>query len=268
MKMQKIRLIVSDLDGCLLDGDGRLPADFGETLKAMREAGVTFAAASGRSVQGMTCLIPPDDDIAMITDNGACGFQGTSRLWADMLPRSVWYPIVVRVRQIPGVVCVGCALDDAWIEQADTLDERTCRELLKYYPSWSDMNYDERQDIQGLLKMALFYDGDIEKDVYPLVQDLESDLLSVRVTAYTWIDLFDARISKGTGVAKLQQALGVTKQETVIFGDYLNDLPMADYAGLSCAPSNAHPLVRERFSQVIGSNREGAVTGKIRELIR
>ena len=48
--MGNIRLVVSDLDGCLLDGEGKLPGDFDRTLSLMRVHGVTFAAASGRAV--------------------------------------------------------------------------------------------------------------------------------------------------------------------------------------------------------------------------
>ncbi len=263
--MGNIRLVVSDLDGCLLDGEGKLPGDFDRTLSLMRVHGVTFAAASGRAVQGITSLIRPDPDIAMITDNGSCGYLGQKLLWSDMLKKNVWYPIIRRARQIPGLICVGCGLQDAWIEHPERMSEKTCREMRRYYPSWSHLDFDAYNG--DLIKAAFFYEGNIEKDVYPLVRDLENDQLTVRVTAYTWIDLFGSRVSKGTGVEKLQKKLGIGREETVVFGDYLNDLPMAEHAALSFAPENAHPEVRERFSRVIGSNRDGAVTRTIQELL-
>ena len=57
--MGNIRLVVSDLDGCLLDGEGKLPGDFDRTLSLMRVHGVTFAAASGRAASDTPSASPP-----------------------------------------------------------------------------------------------------------------------------------------------------------------------------------------------------------------
>ena len=124
-----IRLVVSDLDGCLLDGDGHLPVDFGETIALMGKSGAVFAAASGRSVQGVVPHFTAwEKQIAMITDNGACGYLGGERLWVDALPKSVWYSAVQAARRVPGLWCVGCGLDEIWLEHADPGDVACARE--------------------------------------------------------------------------------------------------------------------------------------------
>ena len=41
-----IKLIVTDMDGCLLDGKGNLPSDFEETYRIIEEKGVILAAAA------------------------------------------------------------------------------------------------------------------------------------------------------------------------------------------------------------------------------
>ena len=61
--------------------------------------------------------------------------------------------------------------------------------------------------------------------------------------------------------------MGISKAETIVFGDYLNDLSMAEYADHSYAPANAHPEVKERFTDIIKSNAEYGVTDKIIELL-
>ncbi len=48
--MDVIRLIASDLDATLLDGQSQLPPDFAETVRALAERGIRFAAASGRPI--------------------------------------------------------------------------------------------------------------------------------------------------------------------------------------------------------------------------
>ena len=44
----KIKLIASDMDGTLLDGDGLVPPETFDLIIALRERGVRFVASSGR----------------------------------------------------------------------------------------------------------------------------------------------------------------------------------------------------------------------------
>ena len=43
-----IRLIFSDMDGTLLDENGKLPEGFGDLYRRLRERGIRCAPASGR----------------------------------------------------------------------------------------------------------------------------------------------------------------------------------------------------------------------------
>ena len=69
--MDIIRLIASDLDATLLDGQSRLPPDFAETVRALAEQGIRFAAASGRPIYTLEEMFAPlRDDIIFVGDNG------------------------------------------------------------------------------------------------------------------------------------------------------------------------------------------------------
>ena len=46
--MPDIKLVISDLDGTLLDGKSQFPPEFWPLLEQMRQRGVLFAPASGR----------------------------------------------------------------------------------------------------------------------------------------------------------------------------------------------------------------------------
>ena len=49
-----IRLIFSDMDGTLLDENGRLPEEFGNLYLRLRERGIIFAPASGRQYASLS----------------------------------------------------------------------------------------------------------------------------------------------------------------------------------------------------------------------
>lgn len=84
--MDTIRLIASDLDATLLDDQSQLPPDFAETVRALAERGIRFAAASGRPIYTLEKMFAPlRDDIIFVGDNGgAICWKGESLYLSEM----------------------------------------------------------------------------------------------------------------------------------------------------------------------------------------
>lgn len=67
-----IKLIATDMDGTLLDEDKNIPQGFFEMLNKLKEKGVAFVVASGRSyVTLYENFKPHSDSLDFICDNGA-----------------------------------------------------------------------------------------------------------------------------------------------------------------------------------------------------
>ena len=86
--MNDIPLVVTDLDGTLLDYRTRsVPAGFGAVLDRVLAAGAAFAVASGRTPESVRSLFPEHADRLWIaSDNGARLTHGTNV--ASSSPRS------------------------------------------------------------------------------------------------------------------------------------------------------------------------------------
>ena len=54
-----IRLILSDMDGTLLDDKGRLPAGFDDMIQQLHARGILFAPCSGRQYPSLLTLFAP-----------------------------------------------------------------------------------------------------------------------------------------------------------------------------------------------------------------
>jgi hypothetical protein len=75
-----------------------------------------------------------------------------------------------------------------------------------------------------------------------------------------------AGIDKGTGVAWLADHYGITLEEVVAVGDWMNDIPMLERAGLSFAMAQAPDGVRDSADHVLDSDDESG--GAIAEVAR
>ena len=174
-------------------------------------------------------------------------------------------PVLEEARRHENVIALACGAESEWIERPERVTPEIERELSKYYPGRKLCDLARVPD--RIMKLALLYTGDIERDVYPGFRKFDAGRLRVQVTSFHWIDAYARDASKGTGVEALQRELGIAPEETAVFGDYLNDIPMAAYAARSFAPANAHPEVLEAFTDVIGPNDGESVVRTIPELL-
>jgi hydroxymethylpyrimidine pyrophosphatase-like HAD family hydrolase len=109
------------------------------------------------------------------------------------------------------------------------------------------------------IKVALCHFDGSEALIYPTINEQFGHSHQVVVSAKIWLDVMNAEASKGAALKHLQETLGFTFEQTMVFGDYLNDLEMLKEAYHSYAMDNAHPKIKEiaRFSAP--SNREQGV---------
>jgi hydroxymethylpyrimidine pyrophosphatase-like HAD family hydrolase len=66
----------------------------------------------------------------------------------------------------------------------------------------------------------------------------------------------------------IQNDLGVTLNETMVFGDYNNDIGMLKLARLSFAMKNAHPNVIKMANYQTKSNTEEGVEDILEKLLK
>jgi hydroxymethylpyrimidine pyrophosphatase-like HAD family hydrolase len=86
-------------------------------------------------------------------------------------------------------------------------------------------------------------------------------------THRTWVDVVSPTADKGHAVAALQHDLGISADETVVFGDFLNDLGMLDRATYAFAMANAHPDVTARSWRTAPANTSNGVVRTLRALL-
>lgn len=67
-----VKLIASDMDGTLLDGEGNVPPETFDLIKRLKTAGIGFVASSGRRFDTLQELFAPvSDQMDFVASNGA-----------------------------------------------------------------------------------------------------------------------------------------------------------------------------------------------------
>lgn len=265
-----IRLVVADMDGTLLDARGEVPDDMWPLLAQLRESGIVFAPASGRQYATLARLFERAiDGLAFIAENGTYVVRDGVEVSSDALDPAVVRALVERLRALavdPGnprdLGVVVCGKRSAYIERTDAAFRA---EADTYYATLAEVP-DLLAIDDDVLKVAIYDFGDAETGTAPGLVDFRATH-QVVVSGRHWIDVMNQGVDKGVAVRRLQRDLGITPDETVAFGDYLNDLQMLDAATHSYAMANAHPEVIARARHLAPANTDAGVVTVLRALL-
>lgn len=259
------RLIALDMDGTLLDADGKFPPGFDEILSAAHEQQVVLAPASGRQLGTLVDMFDglhgsPDGFIA---ENGAVVAHDGEIVSITPMPTEPVHRIIDAAIE-RGFVPVICTPMVAHIPAG--LDEEAATEIDKYYHSTA-----AQEDLHAIVddtvvKVAVYRREAAETEVYPVLREVAGGL-NVVISGAHWVDVMDPSVDKGVALRALAGELGITRGETAAFGDYLNDYALLKAAGTAWAMENAHPSLKEIADHIAPANTEHGVAVVLREIL-
>ncbi|MEL7292390.1 MAG: Cof-type HAD-IIB family hydrolase [Pseudomonadota bacterium] len=265
MPNQDIKFIAVDMDGTLLDHNGQLPQDFYTIYQQLEQHNIIFAAASGRQYFSlMETFAPIRDRMMFIAENGTLVMHQGKELYRCEMDKASIAAIIQQARAIEGAHIVLCGTQSAYIE---TQDPQALQEFSKYYHRCQYVA-DLLEVEDDFIKVAICHFGGTEQLVYPNFERQFGETHQVVVSAKIWLDVMNASASKGAAIEHLQKTLGFSDQQTMSFGDYLNDLEMLKVSYHSYAMDNAHPKVKQTARFAAPSHRDaGVITVIKREIL-
>lgn len=258
-----IKLIASDMDGTLLNNKGELAPEFYEVFKELRKKNILFAAASGRQYFTLVRTFESiKDDIIFIAENGTLIIYQGEEIALNSLDKKIAGELIQKARTIEGVNIVVCTRTGAYVEKRS---ERFIDEVEKYYVKYQVV--DDLMQVEGdILKVTLCDFKGAETNSNPYFKDLKENL-HICIAGEHWLDMMAKGVSKGLAIKHLQQLFNIKYEETMVFGDYLNDLEMLQNAHYSYAMDNAHPELKKAARFIAKTNEENGVIEKIKEFL-
>ena len=274
-------LYVSDLDGTLLTADSSISNKAVERLNVLIENGLKFTIATARNYDSVYPILRRVKfDLPVILFNGVylTEFQTGNNLATTNS---------LSIQVVKDLIAIAESLEiDPFVY---TYERKHCL----YYRNINNLgskNYLEYVNGLGMenqLQYVAHYDflknknvpGILFIDTYEALEPIHKILKekhSEEVNAYFaedisqpgffWLQIFHLLANKGGMVKELADRIKVPLDQTVVFGDYLNDLEMFEVAGRAIAVDNALPEVKRIADEVIGANFEYAVIKYLEEL--
>ena len=276
----KLKMIVFDLDGTLLDDNKRLPPENLAALQAAHEHGILLVPATGRILKAL-----PEELLSIglfryfIFANGAevYDLQEKKSIHHACVSPELAVRLCEYMDQLP--VLYDCYRGDRgymtqWMYDAAPDFFETEPHILKLVKSL-------RLPVPDLKKNLLEVNAPVEKlQMYFRREDMEERQRQLELVPQRFPDLIassslsnnveinSAEAGKDKALKQLCKCLGIDATECAAFGDGLNDADMLRMAGWGCAMANAVPAVKESADVIVENNNDAGVGKEIFRLMR
>ncbi len=271
----KMITLVSDLDGTLLDGSGRIPQEFESLLDLATDFEIDFIFASSRAPQNIVDLFAPFElSYRAICSDGSSVISverdkytplRETNLTLDQVDTIVQKLLACRVNPVLLFTNLSSKL------RIYTIGGAPAKELIRVIDDGREII-----EIEGLDTLfgendisavrAISYFGRTNK-VYE-IQDrfLPESVAGVRVYSYletrffngeySWFDCLPSNVSKGEALKNLLGPINNNSQ-TIALGNGANDESLFEFADYSFCPINATPELKRKAFAILKAKNGG-----------
>lgn len=254
------RIVASDLDGTLLLPDHTLGDFTQQTLKALHQQGITFIFATGRHhVDVETFRNKAGIPAYMITSNGARVHTPDNELiYSRNIRPELIQPIVDLIKQ-DNENTIHIYRSNDWLTDKEDLSLSQHHQESGFNYQLFDTNAAPTDDIA-----KLFFTHQDHEHLSRYESQLKTqygDKLSIAFSTPWCLEMMALNVSKGNALQTVTQRLGLSLDNTIAFGDGMNDVEMLSAANRGLIMGSAHEKVKQALpdNDIIGNCADQAV---------
>jgi Cof subfamily protein (haloacid dehalogenase superfamily) len=274
-----IKLIAMDLDGTLLDTQGRLPA---ENVRAIAEAdarGIEVVVVTGRRFPSaqkiaseLTC------DVHLIATNGAVikssnGETHYRRLLPVATARQV-LEATPEYRSSAAVIFDRPLSNQVIFERVDWDNpfsgpylRRSREQVAEIAPLTACLDGEDPLEILFLGECGDMRRAMRSLETLPIAPQYTLALTEYEARNLSMLDVLNEGVTKGSALAEWARRRGIARHEVMAIGDNWNDREMLEFAGLPVVMENAVPQLKSLGWKVTLSNDACGVADAIRTCV-
>lgn len=255
-----IKLIASDMDGTLLNSKKKINNEFYTILKQLKEDNIIFTAISGRDIFSLKKVFKDiDEDIVFAANNGNYIEYKGKVIFENYIQKDKLKNIAIVVRKFFKHNTLYCGKDIIYSES----------KVAKFIGILWGLNIKYTKDIMkikdNIIKVTVFgKPSDINKNRENL-KILNNEFM-VTISGRFSIDICRYGGNKKNGIEIIKNKFNIKYDETMVFGDNMNDLEMMASAYYSFAMENAKDKVKSNARFIAKSNDDNGVVEAIKEV--
>lgn len=260
-RFSQIKLIVSDIDGTLVNGSNELSTQSIELVRKLREKNIHFSLASQRVHSSIVPIAKElGIEIPFISLNGTLisDVKGTTVLNKSVIDRK-YVDKALKLAEKYYIKIALCYNDRiVYTEDNSVIKDFLTRlgttyTLVRSYEDYTDqvleiiMSGNDRKNMKYVQKKMLPPFGMFIKVKYYRSQSFQG--------VYN-IEILRKGISKRTGLQMLTKYLKIKKSEVMVFGDWYNDRDLFQFGGTNIALENAVDELKDMADYITDKSNE------------
>lgn len=264
-RLKKVELVLFDIDGTLVNDDGEISERTKQNIKELKKLGVRFTFASGRL---HSALVPLAEDLKL--HSPLISLDGT--VIKTVTGKQFVYRSFIKEKHVKKAIEYSekylvnialCHTEAIYFTEQNSV-------IPKLMDKFGAV-YKEVESYDGLTDMVLeiVFAGDNKRTVefirdklsFPFTLGLSlSYFRSQTHERIYYLELRKAGSSKGKAMKRLLNYLNIDEHNTVVIGDWYNDLTLFDSNAIKVTPGNAIAELKKKADYVMEkTNNEEAV---------
>lgn len=259
MPKQKIKVVISDLDGTLLNSDHTISAYTKSVFQELHKQNYLIIVATGRHhLDAMAIVNNLGFPVYLVTSNGARIHSPQRELLYsfDMNGESVKSVLALDID--PEITTV-LFKETVWQTSKINMKLNAFQKDLVYPPQV--VNFAELDDFNAI--KIFFTHDDHQKlvDLKDKILEKHLDVFSHAFSLPICLEFMDKSVDKSVAIAKILEKEGYSFEDAITFGDGFNDEKMLNAAGIGLIMGNAPENLKQKLPhlEVILSNNEDGV---------
>lgn len=265
---KSIRLILSDIDGTILNTDHQVDSDLRETIALLKEENIPFVLASARSPHGMFPIAETLDlgKNPIACYNGALIIEGNKEDYQTLIEHpldtnDIKHLVQIITEKFPHI-SINIYSEGDWIVEKIDQWVQIEADITKEMPL--QIPFDELLAAnRPIHKMLLIATPKEIQEVFEFLKTVDFADASFYLSKDNYLEVTSKSVSKENALVEIAKYYQVPLENTMTIGDNYNDIPMLRLAGLGVAMANAHQEVKNYANVETCSNNENGVSKAI-----
>ncbi|MCB4942595.1 fructose-phosphate phosphohydrolase SppA [Streptococcus mutans] len=268
-----IKLILSDIDGTILDNNHQVDAHLRDTITELKKESIPFVLASARSPHGM---FPIAQELNLGANpiacyNGALIVEGNKEHYQTLIEHGLSKADVKKIvalikKQFPHISINFYSGGDWIVEEIDQWVQIEAN-ITKESPDIRNFDTLLTDDAIPIHKLLLIANAQAIQEFFTYLKRVNFEDASFYLSKDNYLEVTSQSVSKENALLEIAKYYDISLSQTMAIGDNYNDIPMLKLAGLGVAMANAPQAVKNEADIETVSNNDNGVSKVIEDYV-